>query len=400
MYKALIADDEEIIRRGIARFLQKDSEIEVVAQAEDGETAFELAARFLPDLLFVDINMPFLSGLEFIEKLGGILKDSVIIVITGYDDFAYAQRALRLGVFDYLLKPMMEEVFYKALEKAKEKLNQRHRQVKYLEWARVILEKNKASLTNEFLEAWLDGHYSESEVEERTHYLGLEIPQHFGVTVVQLSGGDSRAVAGDEWDDDLLFYAAENIAQEVFQPLSPVSTCKNSGGDLIVISSGGPEEQWHATGMRLKELLRQYLPVVEAGLVQCAGTGSQSLPGIYDRALAEARGLRECPQMIQDVKKCMEEQFACPEFSLTDAAEYVHLSPQHLSRVFRHETGVTFMDYLTRLRIRRAIELLGDSSMKMYEIAERVGYSTQHYFSSAFKKVLGVSPMEYRKNSK
>ncbi|WP_418452464.1 helix-turn-helix domain-containing protein [Anaerotruncus massiliensis (ex Liu et al. 2021)] len=71
--------------------------------------------------------------------------------------------------------------------------------------------------------------------------------------------------------------------------------------------------------------------------------------------------------------------------------------PQHLSRLFRHETGVTFVDYLSRVRIRRAVELLADGELKMYEIAERVGYSSQHYFSSAFKKVLGVSPMEYRR---
>ena len=60
--------------------------------------------------------------------------------------------------------------------------------------------------------------------------------------------------------------------------------------------------------------------------------------------------------------------------------------------------NITFMDYITRVRIRRAIELLRDDDHKMYEIAEAVGYSSQHYFSSAFKKVLGVSPMEYKKS--
>lgn len=66
--------------------------------------------------------------------------------------------------------------------------------------------------------------------------------------------------------------------------------------------------------------------------------------------------------------------------------------------MFRQSTGITFMDYITRVRIRRAIELLRDDDHKMYEIAEAVGYSSQHYFSSAFKKVLGVSPMEYKKS--
>ena len=152
MYKALIADDEDIIRRGIAYFLKKDPEIEVVAQAEDGEMALELAAEHLPDLLFVDINMPFLNGLEFIEKLEGILKNAVIIVITGYDDFKYAQKALRLGVFDYLLKPIMENTFYDAVDRAKEQLGRSKKQVKYLELARVLVEKNRPALIAEFLE--------------------------------------------------------------------------------------------------------------------------------------------------------------------------------------------------------------------------------------------------------
>ena len=107
MYKALIADDEEIIRSGLSRLLARDPDLEVAALAEDGEQALELAAERLPDLLLVDINMPFLNGLEFIERLEGVLRGAVIIVITGYDDFSYAQQALRLGVFDYLLKPVM-----------------------------------------------------------------------------------------------------------------------------------------------------------------------------------------------------------------------------------------------------------------------------------------------------
>ena len=395
MYKALIADDEDIIRRGIAYFLKKDPEIEVVAQAEDGEMALELAAEHLPDLLFVDINMPFLNGLEFIEKLEGILKNAVIIVITGYDDFKYAQKALRLGVFDYLLKPIMENTFYDAVDRAKEQLGRRKKQVKYLEWARVLVEKNRPALIAEFLEGWLNGHFSETEVEERIVALSLELPKDFGVTLIHLEDKDNAEIGG-EWDDDLLFYAAENIAEEVFQSFQPVSACRNAGGDLVLISACTPREEWLAAGERLARLLQQYLPVDVAIAHKGAGEFSD-LPGAYEAAMDEMRALLETPQLVRDVKHYIEENFSMEAFSLTDAADYTHVSPQHLSRVFRQSTGITFMDYITRVRIRKAIELLADEDLKMYEIAERVGYSSQHYFSSAFKKVLGVSPMEYKK---
>ena len=78
MYKALIADDEEIIRSGLSRLLAKDPDFEAAVLAEDGEQALELAAGHLPDLLLVDINMPFLNGLEFIERLEGVLRGAAL----------------------------------------------------------------------------------------------------------------------------------------------------------------------------------------------------------------------------------------------------------------------------------------------------------------------------------
>ena len=396
MYKVLIADDEEIIRRGIAYFLKKDPEIQVVAQAEDGEMALDQAMEYRPDLLFVDINMPFLNGLDFIEKLKAVQPDALIIVITGYDDFKYAQKALRLGVFDYLLKPIMEDTFYGALHKAKEQLGCRQKQAQYLEFARKLVEKNRPAMIAEFLEDWLDGRLTEAEVQERTAALDLEIPEPFGVTLVHLEDKDNAEIGG-EWDDDLLFYAAENMAREVFQPFRPVSTCRNPAGELVLISSGEPRAEWEAAGEQLKNLLQTHLPV-DAFLTRRGGEKLGGLPASYEGAAEDLRALLETPQLVRDAKKYIEENFAREEFSLTDAADYTHVSSQHLSRVFRQSTGITFMDYITRVRIRRAIELLRDDDRKMYEIAETVGYSSQHYFSSAFKKVLGVSPMEYKKS--
>lgn len=386
MYKVLIADDEEIIRRGIAHFLKKDPDIQVVAQAEDGEMALEQAMEYHPDLLFVDINMPFLNGLDFIEKLKTVQPDALILVITGYDDFKYAQKALRLGVFDYLLKPIMEDTFYEALGKAKDQLGHRQKQAQYLEWARALVEKNRPALIAEFLEGWLDGRFTEAEIQERISALGLELPEPVGVTLVHLENKDNAEIGG-EWDEDLLFYAAENMANEVFQTLRPVSTCRNSAGELVLLTAG---EQ-------LKHLLQTHLPV-DVFLTRRLGDTLQGLPAAYEGASEDLRTLLETPQLVRDAKKYIEENFAREEFSLTEAADYTHVSPQHLSRVFRQSTGITFMDYITRVRIRRAIELLRDDDHKMYEIAEAVGYSSQHYFSSAFKKVLGVSPMEYKKS--
>ena len=397
MYKVLIADDEEIIRRGIAGLLKKDQEIQVVAQAEDGETALELSEKFSPDLLFVDINMPFLNGIQFIEKMKGILKDAVVIVITGYDDFQYVQNALRLGVYDYILKPIMEDVFYKSLNRAKEELKRSREQTQYLQWAKMLLEKNRAKLTENFLNGWLGGHFSDAEIDERVGFLELKFPEEFGVMIAGLDYKNNMEIGGD-WNEDLLYYAAENITQELFQPFSPVSFFRNPAGNLVLISSRQPQDAWQETVKQLRRLLEQHLPV-RVTLAQSGGSGWREIPAEYEQALNRFYELMEIPQLIKDVQNYIDENFRKEEFSLQDAAAAFHVSPQHLSRVFRHSMGITFVDYVTRARIRRAIELLSNEEMKMYEIAEMTGYSNQHYFSSAFKKVLGVSPAEYRKNA-
>lgn len=277
MYKALIADDEEIIRSGLSRLLARDPDFEVAALAEDGEQALELAAERLPDLLLVDINMPFLNGLEFIERLEGVLRGAVIIVITGYDDFSYAQQALRLGVFDYLLKPVMEDAFYDAVGRAKQQLLTNRRQVKYLDWARMQLEKNRSSLVAAFLDGWLEGRYSEPEVAEQLGYLGISIPEPYGVTVAHLSVNEGKTMVGQEWDENLLYYAAENIARELFEPLGPVTSCKNASGDLVVLSSCLPAVRWSATARELRELLEEHLPA-QAVLSQAPATVWQVCP--------------------------------------------------------------------------------------------------------------------------
>ncbi len=117
MWKVLIADDEPKIRRGLRSTLERlRPDMKVVAEAEDGETALALVKEKKPDILMIDIRMPFLNGLELIERINEVSRDCIIIVVTGHDEFEYAQRALHLKVFEYVLKPVPRDVLATVLE--------------------------------------------------------------------------------------------------------------------------------------------------------------------------------------------------------------------------------------------------------------------------------------------
>lgn len=88
------------------------------------------------------------------------------------------------------------------------------------------------------------------------------------------------------------------------------------------------------------------------------------------------------------------------QVTLTDAAKSVHLNPSYLSQLFKQQLNTKFVDYLTELRIQEGKRLLLTTTLKMSEIAERVGYSEVAYFSNNFKKMTGYSPSEFRKSTK
>jgi two-component system response regulator YesN len=86
------------------------------------------------------------------------------------------------------------------------------------------------------------------------------------------------------------------------------------------------------------------------------------------------------------------------DISLVTAAEHVHMNHIYISRLIKKETGETFLDILTGIRMKKACELLANTDYKTYEISYKIGINDCNYFSQVFKKNLGVTPSEYREN--
>ncbi|WP_312446585.1 response regulator transcription factor [Lacrimispora sp.] len=394
-YKVLVADDEYIIRRGIISFLRQYGDFELAAEAEDGDMALELSKDVSPDVYFVDINMPFLNGLQFIKSLKEINPRAVVVIITGYDRFEYAREALKLGVFEYLLKPLMEGPFDEMMQRVRERLQREASEDKYLDWAKSMLAQNRTYLASNFLQRALEGHYTREEIRERSQYLNLLLPEPFTITVVSLEYQKMEDVKST-WNEDLLFFVAENIANEMFQGLVNPNSCQDRHGNLVVISKTVAPEIAEEQSEAYCKMLESRLPV-RSVVIQVNGDDYGSLAETYETAVSRLKELETGSSVIKDVKLYIEDNYSREDFSFQDAAGHVNLSVPHLSRMFRKEMGVTFIDYLTSVRIRKAIELLHNGELKIYEIAELTGYANQHYFSNVFKKNLGVSPAEYRR---
>ena len=105
-------------------------------------------------------------------------------------------------------------------------------------------------------------------------------------------------------------------------------------------------------------------------------------------------------EIIEKAKTYIQENYQNEEMSLQSVASNVNVSSNHFSAIFRKETGETFIDYLTKVRMDNAKDLLTCTSMKTSEIGFEVGYRDPHYFSYIFKKTQGMSPKEYRRKKK
>lgn len=126
MWNILIADDERHIREGLTHLVEHLDGFHVCAQATDGMEALAQVWKENPDIILTDIQMPRLNGLAFVERLKAARPKSVIIIISGYDDFSYVRQALRLGVKDYLLKPVERKALIRLLNEVACELRQQH----------------------------------------------------------------------------------------------------------------------------------------------------------------------------------------------------------------------------------------------------------------------------------
>ncbi|MBQ8130266.1 MAG: response regulator, partial [Clostridia bacterium] len=118
-YRVFLVDDEIAIREGIRNSrLWDDSRFVLAGEAPDGEIALSMIGDIRPDILVTDVRMPFMDGMQLVTEVSQQMPWTQVIILSGYDDFNYARRAMSLGVQEYLLKPVSASDLKEALERA------------------------------------------------------------------------------------------------------------------------------------------------------------------------------------------------------------------------------------------------------------------------------------------
>lgn len=159
MITILIVDDEKLERNGIKFLLKREQEVLEIVEAENGKAALGILASRKVDILFSDIKMPYMSGLELVGKVRELYQDMEIVIFSGYNDFTYARDALRYGVVDYVLKPVDPAEFHKTYTCVMEKINKR------------LQASEKQTMQENYLKKFFLLNYLYTKTEEHVHKL-------------------------------------------------------------------------------------------------------------------------------------------------------------------------------------------------------------------------------------
>ncbi len=176
MWKVFLVEDESVIREGFRDNIPWEQYgFQFVGEAADGEMALPLIRKEKPDVLITDIKMPFMDGLSLSEIVREELPKTKIIIISGYDDFEYARQAIRIGVDQYLLKPVTRMALRNVLTELRGKLEKETEQDNYQDQYYEEAREYEQFAVRRFFEGVLDGSLSVREIYEKASALSMDL---------------------------------------------------------------------------------------------------------------------------------------------------------------------------------------------------------------------------------
>ena len=387
LYKVLVADDESIILNGIKNCIDWGSlGMEVVATASDGEQALEAIERLNPDLCLLDVHMPFVDGLTVAKLYLKRRPDGIVLFITGYDEFSYAQAAVNTGAIGYILKPVDEEELLCAVKKASELMESRRR-------VDLLIYNNLDTLREIFFHDWLSGITSSKDAKDNLTFYGICLKGEVAVLFVRFyKDREDEFLSGKALQKDM-----DLIKQEILMLVDrfcPYFLMRPDDKTIVVVHSILGDDGWIDFPLRLGDKLDDN--GIHAEILHRQVESMEDVPAAYREMDEKTNLLERLSPIVRLLKQYIDQNYKNPVMSLKSFAKAHKTTSSYISRQFKQEMGQSFVDYLTFVRISMSIPFLKKPHIKIFEIAEFVGYNSQHYYCEVFKQKMGITPSEYR----
>lgn len=400
MWKALMLDDEA----GIDKCLKKKLEdigfdIQVMGDPLDLEEARRLVSRLRPDIILVDINTHHADRLDFVQWTGLELPQALVVIMSRLHNFEYAQRAIHLRVFDYILKPTVGQRLYDTFRRAARELEQSERQRDFLHFSSQQISNNLSLLREKLLCDYLQGAVPVSELHRHMGFLGADMRLYKGLLVIASTERLTTPVNSDNNIGGFFEYGSELMRT---QPKSSAGTC---APDAIFFQyKKNCFAIFRATIEELEDVARQVFESVDEKIRRNAVIKTAYVEDMARDMRTVCRAIAEeisCADRLSPITLAVKNYIECnyqkENVRVHDITSVYNVSVSYVGKLLRQELESSFVEYLTKTRMMKAIHLLRDPLIKINSISRLVGYSDQHYFSSIFKKYTGLSPGEYRK---
>lgn len=412
--RIIVVDDDKIIRMGLIKILNKLFENhEIVGDFQNGLLAFEYLKENdgQVDLVITDIKMPIMTGIQFVEKANKELKHPpIFLVLSGYDEFTYVRDTMKYGAFNYLLKPIKKDELKKVVEEVEIKIEELKKKDK-------IMTKSIEVIKKDFFKHLL---FSNSDINIRTDKSLLENIQldegyYYQMVVLPINKEEKefnnkllnsyfKEVSNNNKIEYIYFLYSDNVYIVFYfngNEISNISDVTNLIDEKsnVFIENGISVFILECTN-KIWEV-REHSKLVRKVKEKMFYNKNSKKYYVDD--------LNELSDILEDDKNLYSAtsiklaiQFITKNFNnnitLKDVADEVFLSQNYLSELFKKETGEGFYEFLSNYRVKRAKELLVTTNLKIYEVAESVGYNDSITFGRAFKKITGTTPNNFRNN--
>lgn len=414
MYNVMLVDDEEEVRVAIEKKINwQELGFNVVATADNGQDALEKALETQPDVVMTDVNMPFMNGLEFSKQLKAELPATKVVIFSGYDEFDYAKEAIELSAEEYILKPIDADELYRVFARIKVRLDDEVDKRRNIETLEKYYQDSFPFFKEQFLIGLIEGHLEEDRLQEIVSVYGEEIQGNFyAIGIINLSF-ENKELNNDS--KRLLSFSLTQLARERLAAHENYH-CLNYLGSVIVLGCFSSEDEYSVFENEIDQICKLSFQLLELPTVAGIGSIVSDLTGLHEsykmaREAATYSGIyfdnqavsineldskKNGNNLIEKAKTYIDEHFSESDLSIDRICSVLNVSASYFSSLFKKNLGMSFVTYLTNIRMEKAVWLLEHTDEKAYMIAGMIGYDEPNYFSYVFKKAYGISPSKYR----